>query len=127
MKNVITKRHTNRKMNPDTYKLRREVINIIYQAKNLLKGNMERVDVRITDCSDERVLGTARMNGKMIWIPASSVKESKLRLRHIVLHELLHTLYGIGHIEKCRLMSSTIKNTTTRQQDHLFLGHVGIR
>ena len=117
-KNMNARGHTNRAMNDSTYTLRRRVLGHVYEAKKLTGGKMPRVDIRITDCTRERVLGQARMGDCVVWIPASSV--GRADLRHIVFHELLHAVYGLGHCEGCPLMASVIRETTREQQDERF-------
>jgi len=112
MKNMTATKHNNRKMNQDTYKLRREVMSHIYAAKKLcaeINVALPRIDVRITDVKEgcERVLGTARLNDNIVWIPASTVARDDLR--QVVFHEILHACYGVEHDKHCPLMSPCIK------------------
>lgn len=103
-KNVKCSYHKNRDMNPETYALRRQVMEILYEAREVIgKENMPRVDIRITD-TERHVLGTARMNDCMVWIPAATCGRSKEVLREVVYHELCHALWGVEHDEKCKLM-----------------------
>jgi hypothetical protein len=111
-------------MNDDTYKLRTKVMGYIYEAKKL--SNLPRLDVRITDLkdnSDPRILGTARMNDNILWIPAKTLTEKDSVIRHVVLHEILHAAHGIDHDESCPLMSSTVGQTTTKEQNEAFIKH----
>ena len=98
--------HTNRKMSDETYKLKREVMSLIYEAKELLNNNMARVTIRITDCHKPNVLGTAGMGRHIIWIPAKTLNSK--HLREVVYHELCHALWATPHIETCKLMSSSV-------------------
>jgi hypothetical protein len=110
--NFSAKGHINKQMNQDTYKLRRQVMDYIYRAKNIFKSEgveMPRINIRITDLEDPKslVLGTARMGGdNIIWIPSKTL-ERNLDLQEIVYHEIVHTVFGEGHIEDCPLMKST--------------------
>jgi hypothetical protein len=95
-------------MNADTYKLRRQVIELIYEANKLVR--LPRVDVRITERDTEgkgvgggEVLGQARMKSNIIWISKESVRSRGLRA--VVFHELLHAVYGVPHTESSPLMS----------------------
>lgn len=107
-KKTRTKQHKNREMNSDTYKLRREVMSLIYEAKKLLNGNMPRVTIRITDCEDRSVLGTARMGDCVIWIPATTLNSKYLR--EVVFHELCHAIWATPHKDNCHLMRPMVKN-----------------
>lgn len=122
MKNKSTKGHRNLKMDSSVYALRRKVMGYIYEAKNLLDGNMERVDVRITETDRQETLGVARMNDKILWIPNDKVDHPQLRAT--VFHELLHTLKGIPHVDGCPLMGAVAVETTKEQEDNLFLSYM---
>jgi hypothetical protein len=66
-KNDKLKNFTNYKMDSDVYKLRRKVINLIYELKN--EGLiLPRIDVRIGENKNCNVLGTAKLHGNIIWI-----------------------------------------------------------
>ena len=94
----------NKKMSPDVYKLRKEVMNYIYRAKKLVGGDLPRVDVRITNDSVESVLGVARLNDNIIWVPEESIHRKDVNLQELVYHELIHACFGYGH-DKSGLMS----------------------
>jgi len=101
----------NLQMNQDTYKLRRDVMNIIYEAKKL--KNIPRVSVRITEDSPD-TLGAGRMKGNIIWISKRAVKNRNLRT--IVYHELLHTCYGVDHQKGDILMDPRLRGGLTKEQ-----------
>lgn len=111
--------HTNRPMNSGTYALRRAVMAYVYEAKRLLGGNMPRVDVRITDAHDSRVLGAAYMGGNSIFIPANTVIRDDLRA--VVFYELLHAVFSTSHVNKCPLMNPSVTNATHSQVTKCFL------
>lgn len=126
---------TDLKMNPETYALRRKVIDYIYRAKKIyetLTGqrNWKRVNVRIVKLSPEDVLkgvlGYASLEGFDIRIPATTLKKYKEQVLHeIVFHELLHAMYGIGHDTNNRLMTGIIDSHLTHEQiDKLFSDYV---
>jgi predicted metal-dependent hydrolase len=101
----------NKQMNSEVYALRRKVINIIYKMNDQVQGKLPRVQVRVTDqgtgdCS--RVLGTATMGNKEIWIAEEAFKYDDKRLYHVVLHELCHALFSTDHSNSCHLMSPAI-------------------
>lgn len=99
--------HTNRKMNDETYKLRRRVIDQIYTIKRLIP-DLPRIQVRITDADDPHILGEAYLEGNAIFIPAKTTQMSSDRFLHVVLHELVHAVCGVGHDENCPLMQRYI-------------------
>jgi hypothetical protein len=107
--------HTNKRMNEDVYKQRREVIDLIYKAKNLLRSvgiEMPRIDVRITTKQPEvTAIGVAQMNGNYIWIPENSLGKSWLY--QVVLHELCHAIWGVDHNKKCKLMHTNLQSDLT--------------
>ena len=115
-KNMHTRSQTNRRMSDSTYTLRRKVMGYVYEAKAV--ADFPRVDVRITDSDQGRILGVARMGDLIIWIPASSTGRSDLR--HIVFHEIVHAVKAQGHVIGCPLMSACISSTTREQQDTAF-------
>ena len=103
-KNKTTKNFINFKMTDEVYKLKRKVINILYELKN--NGfNIPRIDVRIGQHNDCQVLGVARLNNNIIWITEKAIDKKENEFYHTVLHELLHTIYGCEHDNKCHIMT----------------------
>jgi len=99
----------NKKMNSDVYKKRREVIKYIYEAKKLLGDAFRRIDVRITEKMPNNYLGVGRNNHDIIWIPETTVIEyNGSKLRHIVFHEIAHTLFAARHHRKSYLMHPSL-------------------
>lgn len=96
----------NLQMDDEVYKLRRRVMDYIYEAKEVC--NLPRITVRVVKNCGE-VKGVARMRDNIIWIPEGAISEDEYDLRHIVYHELLHAVYGVGHVDTCELMKPTIK------------------
>lgn len=110
-----TKNLSNKKMNNATYEQRKEVINLIYQAKNLIPY-LPRITVRIAENHSE-ILGVARLNKNTIWITERAVIS-----RAVVFHEIIHAVLGIDHIETCPLMASKIDpNLNNAVCDFLFI------
>jgi len=116
--------YTNLEMNANTFSKRREIMGFVYEAKNLLKNKgvqIPRIEIRITagaECSD--ALGIAALDTKKIWIPErlfDGTWEPKHK-RHVVFHEMVHTLTGNGHDEKCFLMSKALKASTSQDKVH---------
>jgi len=125
-KNKQASTQTNRKMNDETYKLRRVVMGHIYEAKALVPS-LPRVDVRITDSKVARILGVARMSDNIVWIPASTLEGyTAAQVRHVVFHELLHAVFGIEHNNVCPLMNAVLIPTTPAQQDRIFKGYAAM-
>lgn len=122
-KNTICSYHKNREMNKGTYALRKMVMGFVYEAKELV-STLPRIEIRITDCDRHNVLGTARMNDCVVWIPASTLKMSQDDIRQIVFHEILHAAYGVEHVNSCPLMGSTFKKLDKATTNKLFLKYV---
>lgn len=121
-KTTTCKFHKNLDMNKDVYALRKQVMEIIYQAKKLVPS-LPRIDVRITEPKDKRILGTAIMNGCMIWISKETVKNTKI-LKQTVYHEILHAVYGMQHDETCPMMKAVRTFTLSSEKcDEIFLKH----
>jgi hypothetical protein len=101
----------NRKMNDDTYVLRRKVIDLIYEAKK--RVSLPRIEVRITENhsgSHSNVLGLAYLNQNVIYIPNRLVEKGRFtnHFREVVLHEIVHAVTGFRHDPKCPLMSPSV-------------------
>jgi len=111
MKNDTVKDLNNKKMDKKVYGLRRQVINLIYEAKKIV--NLPRVTVRITD-NDESTLGMGRLGKNIIWITEEAITMSQFNLRMLVWHELVHTVAGLGHIKDCPLMSPVHNSKITK-------------
>lgn len=120
---------SNKRMNEVVYAERRQVMNHIYKAKNLLRANgiqMPRVEIRITEVDRHQTsaVGLARMNGFVIWIPADALKRfTEAQVYQIVLHELCHALWGIDHDTKCKLMHPSMRKATVPTFEKIFLAY----
>ena len=115
---TTTDRHLkNLKMNDDVYKLRREAMKYIYEAKQLCE--LPRITIRITE-KNQNILGKALIEDNTIWIPENSIKEG-YDMRSIVYHELLHAVFGVPHADKDDLMSPYHKKLTKEKADKLFI------
>jgi hypothetical protein len=106
----------NLEMNSHVFTLRRKVIALIYEAKRLVP-NLPRVEVRIVE-DEGKILGMASMMSKHISIMSSTVSDNDDVLRHVVFHELVHTLFGVRHIETCPLMKAIVNIPATKQEIH---------
>ena len=103
-----TKQIKNFKMNDSVYKLRRQVIELIYEVKSQIK-NLPRIDVRIGEPRNHRTLGVAALSDCKIWITKDAIDLGPDALRNIVFHEIVHAVSGFGHDDKCSLMQPTLK------------------
>jgi|TARA_Y100000034_G_C6559365_1_gene241994 hypothetical protein len=114
-----TKKIKNFKMNDAVYKLRRQVIELIYEAK---RGgvNLPRIEVRIGEqkAKYKNLLGCATMNGNQMWITKDAIDLGTDALRNVVFHEIAHAVFNIDHDEKCPLMESK-QNTVLNKEDCL--------
>lgn len=115
--------NTNLINNDETFAKRRKVISIVREASAILGKRLPRVEVRITEHEEKSVLGTALLKGCVINICDDSFSLSDLNLRHIVLHEICHAVFGTQHDSNCPLMSPCITDSTRAQQDKAFLKH----
>ena len=91
-----------RDMNDETYKLRREVIDFIYELKNVAP-DLPRIQVRIVDMipqvkKEQGVLGFAYLKLDTIFIDNDFIKETNNSLELVVAHEILHGSLGIRHV-----------------------------
>ncbi len=103
-----TKKIKNFKMDDAVYKLRRQVIELIYEAK---RGgvNLPRISVRIGEQkAKHNVLGVATMKGNQMWITKDAIDLGTDTLRNVVFHEIAHAVYGTEHNESCPLMQSKL-------------------
>ncbi len=91
---------TNKEMGPVVYALRRKVIDLIYQAGELV--DLPRITVRVTE-NHKSILGVGGMGRNIVWITADMVAS-----RAVVFHEILHAVYAQGHVEGCPLMAPAI-------------------
>lgn len=102
----------NLKMNDETYKYRRLVMDVIYEAKAKLKEmgvDLPRIEVRIAE-RDRKALGWAYLGEKIIYIPLQMFTVPRLKpyLRGVVLHEIVHATRGFKHDDNCPLMCEGI-------------------
>ena len=96
-KSTTTTHVKNLRMSSEVYRLRREVIALIHEAKRL--APLPRIEVRVAE-NHASTLGVARMGQNIIWIT-----ERMVASRPVVFHEILHAVYSTDHVEGCPLMS----------------------
>ena len=119
-KKMKTKQIKNFKMNDAVYKLRRKVIDLIYEVKSEIRS-LPRIEVRIGEARNHRTLGVAALKDLKIWITKDAIDLGHDALRNIVFHEIVHAVSGFGHDEKCSLMQPTLKTILNKKDclDHL--------
>ena len=110
----------NFKMNDAVYKLRRQVINLIYEAKKEIK-DLPRIEVRIGEARKKNVLGVAMLKDYKIWITDDAINMGEDVLRNVVFHEIVHAVTGFGHDEKCPLMQSKQKTILNKKECMMYL------
>ena len=103
----------NKQMNSDVYKIRRKVIDLIYEAKKLV--DFPRIDVRITD-NHKFIAGVGRVKDNKIWIT-----ENFAANKAVVFHEILHAVFGVPHVANCPLMAPVYSNPSESVCDKLFV------
>lgn len=107
----------NLQMNSEVFALRKRAMKFVYEARNLV-SNLPRVEIRIVE-NDGAALGKARIDGvKSISIHVKTFTASEEMLRHVVFHELCHTLFKTKHDEKCKLMMSIV--TTAAPKEYIY-------
>jgi len=121
----------NKKMNDNTYKERRIVMNHLYTLKNYVKSlgmDIPRVNVRIVESESETSpLGVGRAIDTCIWIPIEYFKNTELEkhLLFVVAHEILHAVYNLDHNNNCKLMQPKLnKNISNNEVLRIFANYV---
>lgn len=108
-KNQTIKGAKVRKMNEETYALRRRAIDIIYELKAELRAidkDLPRIEVRIVD-TDPSVTACAYayLGQNIVHISTKWAKYgTEEEFYHIVLHEIVHAATGFRHDNDCYLM-----------------------
>lgn len=125
--------HKPMRMNDSVYALRRQVIDIIYEANRRLQANgcprLPRQEVRIVDGGKKNILGYAWMGCNIVHINRQTCEGRRdtsehTTLLYTTLHELLHSVLSIDHTESCPLMSTYHDYSVTDEQAwELFLGY----
>jgi len=107
-------------MTDELYELRREVIDIIYDAKDLC--DLPWIKVKIVEYQNS-TLGTAWMEGNKMYIATRAVEKDSIDLRGLVYHEILHTVFGVDHVGGCPLMDPTHpeREYSKEELDELFV------
>lgn len=107
-----------KRMNDSVYTERRQVMDFVYEAKNMLRSvgfDLPRINVRISDkcgCDHQNVLGLADLGMRNIYIHDTTL--NKPYLRQVVLHEIVHAVTGFVHDEKCPLMHPVVQIGTSQ-------------
>ena len=108
-----------KEMSATVYELRRNVIALVYEAKELVP-TLPRITVRITD-NHETTLALATMKRDYIEVSERAISCTDFDLRTIVFHELLHAVWGLRHDETCRLMKAHHEPLPKEKVHQLFL------
>ena len=95
-------------MSPETYKLKRAVLNIIYKAKRMTQLPWIQVKAGDATAGNEATLGLAKLRANQLWITEKAINYGSQKLTHVVLHEVLHAVYGKDHDESCPLMAACL-------------------
>jgi len=93
-------------MDSDLYRVRRLVIDALYDARRVLGADLPRVKVRIVSFEDGKLLGMAFLGKNDICISRGCEGWSADRVRSVVWHELAHAWFGAEHTEGCPLMGA---------------------
>ena len=104
-KEKTTREFINNKMTNETYKKRKKVIKVLYELRDL-GFIIPRIDVRIGKSKHYNTLALARLNDNIMFISERAVEQTENKFYHTILHEIIHTVYGCEHDEKCHLMST---------------------
>jgi len=120
------------RMDDSVYALRRRVIEVIYEANSRLRSHghprLPRQEVRIVD-GGSGVNAYAWLGGNIVHVTRGFCEHGRdtdthTALTYTVLHELLHSVLGIKHIETCPLMSTYHDYSVADEQAwEIFLGY----
>jgi Zn-dependent peptidase ImmA (M78 family) len=128
LKNTTSNGCELRDMNRDTYRLRKNVMSIIYEAKNMIKNidgfRLPRVEVRIVSqppCRNKKVFGYAYLGKNIIHIREDVAKHDHFSIYHTVYHELVHALFNKDHNKECPLMSVKAKRLNKEECERVFV------
>ena len=116
-KNRTTSGHSLNKMNDQTYILRRQVIDIIYQVNKLV--SLPRIEVRIVSGGDDNLCGYAYMGGNVLHMNEAHM--NKPYFYQVVLHEILHAVLSTKHDENCDLMCASVRRISDARALEIFL------
>ena len=103
-RNDKCKEFINNEMTPETYKKKKKVVRVLYELRDL-GFIIPRIDVRIGKSKHYNTLALARLNNNIMWISERAIEQKENNFYHTILHEIIHTIYGCGHDEKCHIMS----------------------
>jgi hypothetical protein len=93
------------KMTDSLFIQRRRVMDMLYEAREVLSMELPRIKIRIVDFEEEKnTLGLCYIDQNYITISKSIDSWDEDYLRHIVWHELAHAYFNAKHDEKCPLM-----------------------
>jgi hypothetical protein len=102
LKNRMARNGVNMKSSDERYELRSRVMSVLYDCKK--KGFiLPRVEVRILESAD--VCAYAYRGKNIVHITKKYMSSKYEHLfEQIILHELVHAIFGVGEVEGCKLM-----------------------
>lgn len=95
----------NKRMTPEVFEFRTRIMRIIYQCRKLV--DLPRITVRIAESKDQ-ILGVGWLGENVIWISEDLMGMPTDVLRHVVVHEIGHAVFGLEHDSNCVVMSSRV-------------------
>lgn len=110
----------NDKMSDSTYKEKRQVMKIIYNAKKY-SPSLPRIEVKIGKAKGN-YLGFGRLGENQIWIDVKKINKSQLV--QVVLHEILHAVFATPHKDTCKLMAPTVQKITEKKAWEIFRQYI---
>lgn len=92
-------------MTDDLFIQRRRVMDMLYEAREVLKMDLPRIKIRIVDFEkNTNTLGMCFIDKNYITISKDIGSWNEDYLRHIVWHELAHAYFSAEHDVNCPLM-----------------------
>lgn len=115
----------NLSMDQRVYRLRRQAIDFIYDAKKLTP--LPRITVRITehDRKNPNILGKADLENLTLWIPQDTLMlKTENEKRSVVYHEILHTVFQSPHRDSGIMWLGRDRDLPKEELDKQFLAEV---
>jgi hypothetical protein len=104
-------------MTNSLFRQRRRVIEMLYEARDIIGKPLPRIKVRIVDFQKEgHVLGRCFIDRDYITISKELADWSDTLLRHVVWHELGHAYFSAKHNDKCPLMAPSVTTGAPREE-----------
>ena len=104
------------KMTKDLFTQRQRVMDMLYDARNILNTKLPYIKVRIVDFEEQdKVLGKCFIDKDYITISKDLISWNDDYLREVVWHELAHAYFNAKHDEVCPLMAPKLSNAHSRE------------